>query len=101
MQKKVADGSVTIVLEKDLTADNVTDFERQLSDYLAEEDDMMELVLDLSHTQNIDSVGVTFIIGWYKRMQEDGLLFRVAGASDDVKSLFKLMKLDQFFDLEG
>ncbi len=100
MKKIVNDSVVQLVLENDLTANNIAAFERDTAELLQDEDDFVELVLDLSATKNIDSVGITFVIGQYKKMQNDGRLFRISGASNDVKSLFKLMKLDQFFDLE-
>ncbi len=100
MKKIVNDSVLKLVLEKDLTANHIADFERDVADLLKDEDDFVELVLDLTNTKNIDSVGITFVIGQYKQMKGDGRLFRISGASNDVKSLFKLMKLDQFFDLE-
>ncbi len=100
MRKNVEGSVVQLFLERDLTANNIASFQRDIDDLLADEDDFIELVLDLSDTKNIDSVGVTFVIGQYKKMQGEGRLFRISGASKDVKSLFKLMKLDQFFDLE-
>ncbi len=100
MKKTVKDSVIELLLEKDLTANNVESFNKDIELLLKDEDDFVELVLNLSNTKNIDSVGVTFIIGQYKKMQSDGCLFRISGASNDVKSLFKLMKLDQFFELE-
>jgi anti-anti-sigma factor len=58
-----------------------------------------ELILDLAGNDNIDSTGVTFVISVYKRTKERQKHFRVIGASSDVQMLFKLMKLDQFFEL--
>ncbi len=99
--KKIVNGSVIqLLLENDLTANNIAVFERDMAELLKDENDYVELVFDLSNTKNIDSVGITFVIGQYKKMHNDGRLFRISGASNDVKSLFKLMKLDQFFDLE-
>ncbi len=100
MKKTVNNGVVVLVLERDLTANNVEFFKREVDEHLKNEADLVELVLDLSATKNIDSVGITFVIGQYKKMQREGCLFRISGASNDVKSLFKLMKLDQFFELE-
>lgn len=101
MQKNVENNTVEILLEKDLTANNVDGFKKSITECINEVPDIDEMVLDLSETQNIDSIGVTFVVNLFKRMQNEGKIFRIIGASEDVKSLFKLMKLDQFFDLEG
>ncbi|MCK8060791.1 MULTISPECIES: STAS domain-containing protein [unclassified Fusibacter] len=101
MEKHVDGTSVRLVLNDDLTANNVPVFNDEVDDNLKNSNSMDELVLDLVNTENIDSVGVTFVIGLYKRVKDEGKLFRVVGASQDVQSLFKLMKLDQFFEMEA
>ncbi len=100
MQKNKQDNLIELLLEHDLTANHVEEFHAEIDKFLKHEDDMAELIINLSQTKNIDSVGVTFIVSLYKQMKEEGILFRIIGASKDVKSLFKLMKLDQLFDLE-
>ncbi len=100
MQKMVEDSIVKLILEKDLTANNIEQFREDLDRFLSDEDDMAEVDVDLTNTKNIDSVGVTFIVGLYKQLKNEGILFRITGASEDVKSLFRLMKLDKLFELE-
>jgi anti-anti-sigma factor len=101
MEKIIDGNNLKLVLNDDLTANNIPEFNEAVEKYLKDSDAMDELILDLVNTENIDSVGVTFVIGLYKRVKEEGKLFRVVGASQDVQSLFKLMKLDQFFEMEA
>lgn len=102
MIKNVESNIMTLTLKEDLIAPNVKGFETQVVDYLRELDsvNMEELVLDLSNCENIDSIGVTFVVSLYKNVIREGKNFRVSGSNSDIRQLFKLMKLDEFIDLE-
>lgn len=86
-------------IKEGLTANNVTDYKAQFEAILSETNEFTQMVLDLGQTDNIDSVGVTFVIGIFKKMKAMDKPFKVVGASNDVQSLFRLMKLDQFFEM--
>jgi len=88
-----------LTIQDGLTANNVTMYKQQFERLISDGAQYEEMVLDLAETENIDSVGVTFVISIYKRMKVLDKQFRVEGASKDVQSLFKLMKLDQFFEM--
>lgn len=100
MKKTLEDGIMTLTLQEDLIASNVRDFKSIVEKYLL--DDMGkvdEVILDLSTCENIDSVGVTFVVGVYKQVTNEAMGFRITGSSDEIKQLFKLMKLDEFFEM--
>ncbi len=99
MEKQLFEDGIILTLTEGLTANNVPKFNENLAQLLDNESSYKELILNLGHIENIDSVGVTFVISLFKRMKREERLFKVSGASDDIKSLFKLMKLDQFFEL--
>lgn len=101
MRSELKGHSMKFVLNEGLTANNVSMFNEQIEKYFTNTQDYDEVVLDLNHTENVDSVGVTFVIGLYKRVKSEEKSFKISGASDDIQSLFKLMKLDQFFTLEN
>lgn len=98
MYKEVIEDRMTIYLEDDLIAPNVKGFNQSVEDYLIELGELDEVVLNLKSVENIDSIGVTFVIGLYKSVLRDGLGFMIADASDNVKQLFKLMKLDDLLE---
>lgn len=102
MIKNINGSIMTLTLKEDLIAPNVKNFETQVSGYLLEMESisMEELVLDLSNCENIDSIGVTFVVSLYKNVIREGKNFRVSGSNSDIRQLFKLMKLDEFIDLE-
>lgn len=102
MIKNVQESIMTLTLKEDLIAPNVKGFESLMTGYMTELDSsgIEELVLDLSNCENIDSVGVTFVVSLYKNVIREGKNFRVSGSNSDIRQLFKLMKLDEFIDLE-
>ena len=101
MNNEIIEGKLTMKLEFDLTANNVTKINSNLDALLAENTDFQVFELDMDNTENIDSVGVTLVIGLYKRIKGLQKTFCICGANSDVQNLFKLMKLDQFFEMRG
>lgn len=100
MEKTSNEKQIILKLGDDLIASNVKRFNLSLMDMLEDEYEQEELVVDLEGTENIDSVGVTFIVNLYKNARSNSKHFKVIHSSDDIKQLFKLMKLDEFFELE-
>ncbi len=101
MIKDQQERTLIMTLELDLTANNVNKINGELDSLMPAPGDFDIFELNLRNTENIDSVGVTFVIGLYKRIKGMQKTFCIAGASSDVQSLFKLMKLDQFFEMRG
>jgi anti-anti-sigma factor len=101
MNKKIEDGIMYLALERDLISKNVKQLNLKLMEYLDELDDVSEIILDMDKVDNIDSVGVTFVINLYKTVTMEGCSFRVVHCSEDIRQLFRLMKLEDFFELEG
>lgn len=99
MEKIIMDDSIKLTLTEGLTANNVPKFNESLKALIKPNEAFKALILDLGQIDNIDSVGVTFVISLFKKMKNDDKAFKVSGASDDIISLFKLMKLDQFFEM--
>lgn len=98
MYNNIVEDRMTIFLEDDLIAPNVKDFNAAVIDYLDEIDELDEVILNLKSVENIDSIGVTFVIGLYKSVTKEGLGFAIADASNNVRQLFKLMKLDDLLE---
>ena len=98
MYNDIIEDRMTIFLEDDLIAPNIKNFNVAVIDYLDEIDEIDEVVLNLRSVENIDSIGVTFVIGLYKSVTREGLGFVIADASNNVRQLFKLMKLDELLE---
>jgi anti-anti-sigma factor len=100
MEKIIKDNLMKFIIEKDLIAPNVKKMNVVLDEALKEIDSIDEVVIDLNNIENIDSVGVSFVVSLYKNISNEGLEFRIINASDDIIQLFKLMRLDEFFIIE-
>jgi anti-sigma B factor antagonist len=57
------------------------------------------VVLDLSKVQFINSSGLGLLIGGVNAMRSAGGSLKVAGASDKVRALIKITKLEPVFEL--
>jgi anti-anti-sigma factor len=55
------------------------------------------VILDLSYTKQIDSLGITLVLGLFKTCQQKGLGFSVEGVSADILRVFRLFNLTKFF----
>jgi len=100
MKKNIENNLMKFIIESDLIAPNVKKMKDVLNDALNEIDEIDEVVIDLNGIENIDSVGVSFVVSLYKNISNVGLEFRIINASSDIIQLFKLMRLDEFFIIE-
>jgi anti-anti-sigma factor len=98
MYNKMIDDQVIVYLEEDLVAPNVKAFNDHIDQNYEEMRTHDEVILNMGAVHNIDSIGVTFVISLYKTVINDGMGFLIADASDNVKQLFKLMKLDDLLE---
>lgn len=98
MYREILDDKMIIYLKKNLIAQNVKNFNIKVIEYLEEIENIDEIILNLKNLENIDSVGVTFVIGLYKTVLKEGLGFKISSATENVKKLFKLMKLEDLLE---
>jgi anti-anti-sigma factor len=60
------------------------------------------VVLDLSAVDQIDSLGITLVLGLFKTCQKAGTPFSIEGVKPDLMRVFRLFNLPKFFPiLEG
>jgi anti-sigma B factor antagonist len=60
-----------------------------------------KVVLDLSSLRVIDSSGVGAIVSLFKRLRGEGCDFNVKGVQGQPLSIFKVLRLNKVFGLEG
>jgi len=100
MKTKREGNLMKFIIQNDLIAPNVKDMNKVLMDALDQTEGIEEVIVDLNKIENIDSVGVSFVVSLYKNISNEGLEFRIVNASNDIIQLFKLMRLDEFFIIE-
>ncbi|MGE5417282.1 MAG: STAS domain-containing protein [Acidobacteriota bacterium] len=101
MEKQVLDDKLMLTLQDRLVASRVEQLVEKAHDFLdAIDNGVSTVVLDLKGVSDVDSRGVTFVVGLYKETQRRNKGFKVIGANEDVYWLFNLMKLNEVFDVE-
>lgn len=101
MEKRLLDDILMLTLQDRLVASRVELLVEKAHNYLnALDNGVSTVVLDLKGVKDVDSRGITFVVGLYKEAQRRNKRFKVIGANEDVYWLFNLMKLNEVFDVE-
>jgi anti-anti-sigma factor len=84
---------------QDIVASSVEDLRAEWKKLL--QSGVAALTVDLAGVEMIDSVGLGLLIATHNTLGKSGGRLRVCGASPDIQSLFRTMRLDKHFILEG
>ena len=57
------------------------------------------VVLDLTGVEQIDSLGITLVLGLFKTCQKAGKPFSIEGVKPDLMRVFRLFNLAKFFPI--
>jgi anti-anti-sigma factor len=57
------------------------------------------VVLDLAMVEQIDSLGITLVLGLFKTCQKTSASFGVEGVKPDIMRVFRLFNLPKFFSI--
>lgn len=100
MELKYEGDVLTIILNENLIAPNIKDIVERCNEVTSEVSENIKIIcIDLTNTRSIDSMGITFLIGFYKTLAMKNLKLRVTGVSDSIRNLLKVMKLDTVFEI--
>ena len=88
---------VTISVERHLAGADHEELRRVVSEQL--EQDATEFVVDFAAAGYIDSRGLGALVAASKKIRNRGASLRLTNLAGDLRKLFKLTKLDEFFDL--
>jgi len=58
-----------------------------------------QFLIDFTSSSYIDSSGLGVLVSLSKKIRESGGVLRLAGLSDDLRTLFELTKLDTLFQI--
>jgi len=98
MKTQRTDGTVRLNPKGDLVASTV---ERLREGMLKALDEAKEsVVLDLASTKQIDSLGITLVLGLFKSCKKKEIAFSIEGANKDLLRVFKLFNLTKFFPVK-
>jgi anti-anti-sigma factor len=97
MKTQKTDGTVRLNPKGDLVASTVEILRDGMLKAMGEA--KVAVVLDLSSTKQIDSLGITLVLGLFKSCQKQAVAFSIEGASPDLLRVFKLFNLTKFFPI--
>ena len=99
MSDEINDPDVPVLHPGDMIASSVEAQRAQFKAALA--GGARELVLDLAGVQIVDSTGIGLLIQVYNSLAKSNGKLTIRHASDNIKGLFKSMRLDSRFNLIG
>ena len=82
---------------RDIVASMMEEFRAEILKYV--EEGVRKLTVDINGVGVIDSVGLGVLIGAHNSLQKKDGIFDVINASEDIYKLFKVMRLDQHFEV--
>lgn len=92
------ENTLTLSFEEDLVAafvkKEVDSLSKKLQSY-----SYIELVVDLSVVEVVDSLGINLLVGFYKECKKMSRGFKVKGSSESIKRLFSLYNLSGYFNI--
>ncbi len=92
------DSTVEIVINGDIEMMSIKDFKQKLLDVGQNRD--VDIDLDLSNVDYIDSSGVGVLISLLKLQKEKGKILNISKVSPKVLNVLKLSSLSEVFKLE-
>jgi anti-anti-sigma factor len=92
-------GNATVTPQGALTVAVAQELRPKIQQTLA--DGTSQVVFDLSSTDVVDSSGIGLLIATHNSLKKSGGSLRVIGASPEIKNLFKAMRLDRHFEVDG
>lgn len=64
-------------------------------------DGVTDVIYDLSQVEVVDSSGIGLLIATHNTLKKNGGSLRIVGVSAEIQQLFKAMRLDKHFTVEG
>jgi anti-anti-sigma factor len=82
---------------RDIVASMAADFRQDLLKEV--ESGVKRLVVDLDDVEMVDSVGIGVLVAAHNSLSKNGGQMAVSNVSQDIFNLFKVMRLDQHFEV--
>ncbi len=90
----------TIKLNEDIVASNAEKIRKKFQAVI-ETEDIKELTVDFADVKMIDSLGIGVIIATHNSINTKEGVFSIINADDNIYKLFKTMRLDSHFSVNG
>ena len=97
IEKKYNDKELTIAVDNQIDTVTAPDFENEINDELGKFD---SLILDFANLEYISSAGLRVLIATKKKLQPDGIPFKIINTPDTIKEILSVSGLDNILDIE-
>lgn len=84
----------------EIVASKIPEMRTILATFLDNNQAWNELVFDCQQVKTMDSIGVNFIVGAYKKASSSEKKFKITGCNETVAKVLRLFKLDEKFVIE-
>jgi len=91
---------VICIFKAEIVASNIPEMRTILTSYLDNEQSWRELVFDCENVHSLDSIGINFIVGAFKKADNENSAFKMIGCNDTIVKVIKLFRLDEKFPVE-
>lgn len=92
----MAEQEITLVMDGDIVASRIQEVKDMIAERLGDD---ITLILDLANVSYIDSIGIGVLIATHNSLKSSGGKLKIINASEDIKNLFKTMRLDKHIDI--
>ena len=87
-------------INQEIVASKIPEMRNTLSAYLDNHQNWDTMIFDCARVNTLDSIGVNFIVGAYKKVHSLERQFKLVGCNETVAKVLKLFKLDEKFEVE-
>lgn len=92
----MAEQEITLVMDGDIVASRAQEVKDMIAEKIGEN---ITLILDLANVSYVDSIGIGILIATHNSLKSNGGQLKIINASEDIKNLFKTMRLDKHIDI--
>ena len=98
MKHEINERKLIISVEENILSTNIDALAKEFKELVNKsEDEVNQIVLDLSGIDTIDSQGLNLLIGLFQECKKRKWGFRVANCTENIKWLFSIFKLTDVF----
>ena len=91
-----AAGVIVVELPERIVSLNNRAFDKDLAPLIKPN---AKMIFDLTHVNRLDSTGIGSIVAWLKRVRTDGGDVKLCGLSQQIRTLFEMVRLHRVFDI--
>lgn len=94
------EGNLIVQLQRELIYNTTPKIKQEVLEYLEQDQDWKELILDFEHTRTIDSAGINMVVSLYQKAHKLEKNYRVIHCNPAIWHVFEITRLTEKFLIE-